>query len=549
MDISQIDLEDRTLLRVMAAAVGLRPDDPAVSEPDRIVTYAELWDRGLQVSGGLGRVASQDAPIAIMLDNHIDNVVAWVGINLGGFVELSLNTALKGQMLAWPIADSGAETILCEDHYVPELAEIADRIPGLRNVVVRGATDEDIADHQKRLPGWRFIQFAEVLEGTRTAPCPRNPWDLSSITYTSGTTGRSKGVLCPHAHAFNQATGDGLGNTRVGEVRLVVLPQFHAAGRWGGVYHSLIHGATAHLVGKFSASQFWTQAKIANAKTSQLVGTMAAFLARQPESENDRNHSLREICVLPLPPQPEKWARRFGVNIATSYGSTEVGSITNATSLHGMSVGRVREGYDIRIFDENDIEVPIGTVGEAVVRASLPWTTSIGYLNRPEETAKSWRNGWLHTGDALYRDADGYFYFVDRIDDAIRRRGENISSAEVEMHVLAHELVAECAAVAVASEFVEDEIKISVVLHEGKKLGEAALVAFLEREMPRFMVPRYIEFVEELPKTQTGKVRKKELRAVGTSGCWDCSQADGGAALRGAAANETANSRGLHADS
>ncbi|ARR54977.1 ATP-dependent acyl-CoA ligase [Rhizorhabdus wittichii DC-6] len=522
MDISGIAMEDRNLVRVMETALRARPSQTAIRDPDRALSYAELWDEGLRIAGGLSRLGlGRQQPILLMLDNHVDNGLLWMGIGLSARIEVSVNTAYRGQMLAYIIADSQATVAVVEEQYLGRLVEIAADIPALRAVIVRRGANTDDDSRRRAAQLWAISDFAELSAAPPASPEHVAPWELFSFSYTSGTTGRSKGVLCPHAHAFGQATSDGLGTTLPGEVRFVVLPQFHAAGRWGGIYNALIHQGTAHVAHGFSASRYWDQARAAGARTSQLVGTMAEFLHLQPERASDREHGLREICILPLPRFFAAWRERFGVRLLTAYGSTESGAIIFNADARSTSVGRPRDGYDIRIFDPNDIELPPGEVGEAVVRPSQPWTTSIGYLGRDEETAALWRNGWLHTGDALYRDEEGNFFFVDRLDDAIRRRGENISSVEVELHVCAHPAVAECAAVAVPSEFAEDEIKIAVTLRPGQSLSEPALLDFLDGTMPGFMVPRYVRLLAELPKTATSKVRKTEIRKAGVIGCWD----------------------------
>ncbi|ATE63648.1 AMP-binding protein [Rhizorhabdus dicambivorans] len=531
MDISGIAIEDRNLVRVMETVLRERPSQTAIRDPDRALSYEGLWDEGLRIAGGLtGLGVGRQQPLVLMLDNHIDNVALWMAIGLSARIEVSVNTAYRGQMLAYIIADSHAEVAVVEGRYLARLIEIAEEIPSLHTVVVRQRAEAEGDSIERAARLWTLHDFAELAAANAASPEPVAPWELFSFSYTSGTTGRSKGVLCPHAHAFGQATSDGLGTTLAGETRFVVLPQFHAAGRWGGVYNALIHRGTAYVAHGFSASRYWEQAKEAGARTSQLVGTMAEFLQLQPERAADRDHDLREICILPLPRAFAAWRERFGVKLLTAYGSTESGAIIANTDARSNTVGRPRDGYDIRIFDENDIELPPGEVGEAVVRPSHPWTTSIGYLGRDEETAALWRNGWLHTGDALYRDEDGNFFFVDRLDDAIRRRGENISSVEVELHVCTHPMVAECAAVAVPSEFAEDEIKIAVTVKPGHSLSERALVDYLAGIMPRFMVPRFVQFVDELPKTATSKIRKTEIRKAGVAGCWDAMTEDYAAA-------------------
>jgi crotonobetaine/carnitine-CoA ligase len=530
VDISGVALENRTVRAVMEAGLRARPDQTALRDPDCALTYQETWTEALRFARGFSALGmKRQEPALLMLDNHVENVVCWLGLCLSGRLEIAINTAYLGTMLSHMIADSQARVIVIEEKYLPRLIEIAAAVPDLAIVVVRRGGTEEAAPEaiESARTRWDLHWFEELRAHEPAEPDNVDPWDMISISYTSGTTGRSKGVLCPHAHAFCQATPDGLGSTQPGEVRFVVLPQFHVAGRWGGIYNALIHGGTAYIAPSFSASRFWSEAATVNAKTSQLVGTMAEFLARQPPGASDREHQLREIAILPLPFDLSAWKARFGVNVTTAYGSTELGAIVTTTDTSSNSVGRARQGYDIRIFDENDRELPRGEVGELVVRPLLSWTTSAGYLRQPEQSLATWRNGWLHSGDALYQDEEGNFFFVDRLDDAIRRRGENVSSAEVEMHINAHPAVAECAAIAVPSDFAEDEIKAVVVLHEGAQLKESDLIAFLRDTMPRFMVPRYLLFVEALPKTATSKVKKAELRKADLTEAWDAHAREG----------------------
>jgi crotonobetaine/carnitine-CoA ligase len=227
--------------------------------------------------------------------------------------------------------------------------------------------------------------------------------------------------------------------------------------------------------------------------------------------------------MLPIMANVKEFERRFGLRVRSTFNMTETSCciLTGADRANATSCGRVRPGFEARVVDENDAEVPDGQLGELVLRSDEPWTLMAGYWRKPEATIAAWRNLWFHTGDAFTRDADGNFYFVDRMKDAIRRRGENISSAEVEAEVNAHPAVLESAAIAVPSELAEDEVKIVVVLQPGQQVELPELVEFLKGRMAAFMVPRYIEIVGALPKTPTEKVRKAELRAAGVGAAWD----------------------------
>ena len=252
---------------------------------------------------------------------------------------------------------------------------------------------------------------------------------------------------------------------------------------------------------------------------------MANLLYRQPPAADDADNPLRRVLVVPLIPEVEEFKRRFDLLVSTTWGGTEMNCPTRSgfDLPNARTCGRVDESlYEVRIVDANDVEVPPGVPGEAVVRPKQPWTVMEGYWNHPEWTVTAWRNLWLHTGDMLMRDEDGNLYFVDRVKDAIRRRGENISSMEVEQEINAHPAVLECAVIPVASEQTEQEVKAVIVLKAGAGAAPEELIHFLADRMPYFMVPRYIEFASELPKTPTGKIQKYTLREHGvTPTTWD----------------------------
>ncbi|MEY2920719.1 MAG: hypothetical protein RL261_2024, partial [Pseudomonadota bacterium] len=238
----------------------------------------------------------------------------------------------------------------------------------------------------------------------------------------------------------------------------------------------------------------------------------------------DRDHPLRNVVTVPWNQDSRAVAERYGLQMHTAFNMTEtavpIRSVANPEVLG--TCGRPREGVEARVVDGNDIEVPHGEVGELILRASRPWEISQGYYRNPQATAAVWRNGWFHTGDAFRRDAEGNFFFVDRMKDAIRRRGENISSFEVEAEALCHPAVLEAAAIPVPSTESEDEVLLVVTASAGQVVEPRALLRFLVPRMAHFMLPRYIRVVAEMPKTPTAKIEKHRLRAAGlTSDTWD----------------------------
>jgi crotonobetaine/carnitine-CoA ligase len=250
---------------------------------------------------------------------------------------------------------------------------------------------------------------------------------------------------------------------------------------------------------------------------------MTGFLLKEPPKPTDRDHHLT-ILMVPYTEDGPRFAERFGASVYTVFNMTEVScpTISVCNPATPFTCGTVREGVEVRLVDENDCEVPTGQIGEMIIRTERPWALNHGYFGNPEATARAWRNGWFHTGDAFRKDAAGNFYFVDRMKDAIRRRGENISSFEVESEVATHPDVREAAAIPVPSEISEDDVMVVVAPMPGRDIDPAALIEYLRPRMAHFMVPRYVRILPELPKTPTQKVQKHLLRAEGvTADTWD----------------------------
>lgn len=508
-------LAQRTIGAVFDHALRDHPDRIAVRDPDASLSYGALHTAGLRMAGGLAvQGIGAGEHVLLMLDNHLDAVVAWIGLALSGRVEVPVNTAYKGTILAHVVNNSGARAIVIDAHHCAVLADVADRLERLELVVVRGAGTEAARRLAAR---FRVIPFEE-LDAPAAAPADLQPWDLMGILYTSGTTGLSKGVRVTQAHAYGYATPALFDVDRPDEVTMVTLPLFHIGGQWAGVYKSLIGRASAVVLPRFGATGFWDEVRRYGCTTTLLLGAMANFLFRQPPSERDRDHTLRRIMMVPVMAQLDAFVQRFGIDaVATGYGLTEGSTILRAPMGHAEPglAGWLRPDFEARIVDEHDVEVPEGEVGELIVRTRDPWSVMDGYHAMPEATVAAWRNQWLHTGDAFRRDATGRWYFLDRMKDAVRRRGENVSSFEVETGINEHPAVLESAVIAVRSDVTEDEIKACVVLKPGHTLDADTLLAFLDERLPYFMVPRYLEFMDALPKTPTEKIRKQELRDRG----------------------------------
>lgn len=496
-----------------------RPDQPHVVFADGAEwTFAELRDKVRTKAAGLRAMGiEQGEHVAVWLPNGPDALIAFYAINYIGAVFVPFNTAYRGQLLQHVIANSGARVLLVHPDLVPRLSEID--LGRVERLVV--TTGIEVPEAPR--PIQRFDELAGAADETLELARPIEPWDIQSIIYTSGTTGPSKGVLSSYLHMFTNAGPESWPMVDENDRYMCVAPIFHIGGM-GPPFVMLARGASVAMIDNFSTEDFWAVAKATQSTVVFLLGVMATFLLKAEPRPDDRDHTVKKAFMVPLTGDAPAFTERFGVDIYTIFNMTEISSpsVSEANPTKIGTCGRVRDGVDVRLVDRNDCEVPIGEIGEMLVRTDRPWAMNSGYNANPEATAEAWRNGWFHTGDAFRRDEDGYFYFVDRVKDAIRRRGENISSFEVEADVCSHPAVREAAAVAVPSEFSEDEVMVIVAPVPGQKLEARQLAEFLIDTMPYFMVPRYIRILDELPKTPSAKVMKADLRKEGvTPDTWD----------------------------
>jgi crotonobetaine/carnitine-CoA ligase len=354
---------------------------------------------------------------------------------------------------------------------------------------------------------------------------PVGPGDTFVILYTSGTTGPSKAVCCPHAQYFWWAVHNvALLGLQEGEVLLSTLPLFHT-NALSTFFQALLTGSTFISEPRFSVSGFTASLVKHRATVVYLLGAMVPMLLSRPASPADREHSVRVSLAPGVPAQFHRtFTERFGIGLIDGYGSTETNFVIGATLGEQVpgTMGRVRPGFQARVVNELDEEVPDGQPGELILRADEPFSFSTGYFQMAAETVAAWRNLWFHSGDRVIREPNGYFRFVDRMKDSIRRRGENISSYEVEQVIASHPAVAYAAAFAVKSELAEDDVMVAVVLREGHALTASALLDHCAPRMPYFAVPRYVEFLTQLPANESGKIQKFKLRERGvTATTWD----------------------------
>ena len=516
-------VEQRTFLSAYERALATDPDEVAQVDGAGSWTWAGSFERATRLGAGLsGLGVGRGQPAALLLDNSLDFVHTWSALSLGGMVEVPVNTAYKGTFLSHILNDSEAELLVAEDRYLDRLAAVAPELQHLRTVVVRG----DAGAAGPELTGrFRVLPFEELETTGRRAGVVRvEPSELIAYMYTSGTTGPSKGVLVPHAHAYTYASREDEQRPRAGDRILVTLPIFHLAGQWYGVYQAIIHRVRCILEPAFSVSRFWEVVRREGATVTVMLGAMAELLQQAPPAPDDADNPLQLAIMAPLASDVDGFRRRFGIQLAAVYGMSEIGAVLSGPpdTIVGGEAGFPRPGYQLRLVDSGGRDVPAGRIGELWVRPEVPHTVMAGYHGLPEKTAETIVDGWVHTGDAFRTDDEGRFYFSDRMKDALRRRGENVSSFEVERVINEHPSVYESAVVAVPADLGEDEIKAVLVPRPGSTVDFEQLTGFLVERLPYFMVPRYLELADELPKTPTQKVLKKTLRESGVGpGVWD----------------------------
>lgn len=499
------------------------PDRPFVVEAGgRTVTYGEFQAESLVWAAAFRALGLGPGDTAMtMVKPSVAAYASWIGMCWRRVVEAACNTDYRGRTLSYLLTQSRSKAAVVDAEFLPRLLEVAADALDLEVVVVLGET----AGKHESAP-FRVITATELLAGLEPDKDlePLMPWEIAMMIYTSGTTGPSKGVLIAWAQVQQGALGlIPLDNFDETDVFYSPFPMAHASGRAALTIMTQCGGRFV-IRDRFSTTHYWEDITTHGCTTTGLVGAMTAFLWTQPPSPDDAANPLRRAVMMPVVPHYRDFEQRFGLKLTTCYAMSEVGPVISAgwNITDPASCGAVRDGFEVRLVDEHDFEVPVGEVGELIVRHRDPWVLCQGYFDMPDKTAEAWRNGWFHTGDAFRADHHGRFYFVDRIKDAIRRRGENISSFEVEALVNGHAGVVESAAIPVPSEWGEDEVKVCVVRAD-RSLTEDQLVCDLIATMPAFMVPRYVEFTDSLPKTDATQRVKKNLLRIDplNSSTWD----------------------------
>lgn len=511
---------------VLAWRARTTPDSTFLRFPDLEMSFSDVDCRVDRVAYGLVELGvGRRDHVAVMLPNSPEVVLVMFALARLGAVAVPVNIEHRGRQLRHVLATSDSTTMVVDAEYLDRVRELESELDPLPLLVVRGASEP--GNHG--FPGAPTpVSLSDLMSCGVSCPPERvRPSDLLAIMYTSGTTGPAKGVEVPHALALSCAV-DVLDAVDGWHKRLYCpLPLFHAAGLWDGVFAALCSGTSIAVVDRFSATRFWDDVRMFDAQVALSVFSMLPILLNRPPTERDRDHPL-EVFYTGKSALDPAMRERFGVRSVESYTSTEAGVPLTSPfgSWRAGSCGRVNaRRFEAAVVDDEDQLLPAGAAGELVLRPRQPHVLTTGYHGMFTPTARAFRNMWFHTGDCVRRDEDGYFYFLDRMGDAIRRRGENISAFDIEAEVNAHPSVLESAAIGVPSEVGEDDVKVVVVLRPGAELDGTDLIEHCQNALPGFMVPRYTEIVASLPRTSTDKVAKHELRAAGKRGItpatWD----------------------------
>ena len=453
--------------------------------------------------------------VALMCSNRPEFLQVYLGCAWLGAVVVPINTALRGFQLSHILRNSRPALLVVEASFLAAIETIDADVERPSRTWTIGAEQADAKSGLTPLP-----PLAE-----KAPPGAVRPGDTVAILYTSGTTGPAKGVCCPQAQLFwwGIYSARALG-VRDGDVLFTTLPLFHT-NALNAFYQAVLNGCTYVLEPRFSASGFWAAARRHNATVAYLLDAMATMLLAQPRFAEDSMHRVRVALGGGVPAQfHQPFLERFGVPLVDGYGSTETNFVFAGTipSDRPGTMGYLADGIEARIVDADDAELVDGEAGELLLRSKEPFAFASGYFGMPEKTVEAWRNLWFHSGDRVVREPDGHYRFIDRMKDSIRRRGENVSSWEVEQIIVSHPAVAACAIYPLPSGLGEDEVAAAILVEPGQSLEPVDIIRHCEGKIAYFAIPRYVRFVSQMPLTENGKIKKAVLREAGvTADIWD----------------------------
>ena len=537
--------EQQTITELLEARLSSDPDGEYLDICGTKLTARDVASTANRLANALAALgAVQGERVATLIENSPAALLSWWGAVRGGAIAVPINTAFKGQYLRHQLQDSGCRVFIVQRDFVDRAVAVVADLEQLEHVIVVDDGSDGVAHDVPldlgAITGATVHRWTDVLGADDTAPgVTIRPSDLGTFVYTGGTTGLSKGCMLSHAYHEALARQIGICWRRTAEdVVWTPLPLFHFNALTTAVLGALVYGGRAAIAKRFSVSSFWPAMNRTRATVTSTLGTMAYLLAHDHDRAEmpgsgapEANTTLRLIGAAPLPVEVDSVLRsRFGVDtFSGAYGVTEASLVS--WQPHGIdnkpnAAGIVNDEYfDVRIFDDDDNELPTGADGEIVLRPKRPHCMFEGYWGRPDVTVATSRNWWYHTGDIGRVDAEGYLFFVDRKADYLRRRGENISSFEVERVLMGHGALADVAVHAVPSPLTEDDLKVTATVKEGASITELELFRWCIDQLPYFALPRYIELRDSLPRSPVGRVLKRELRAEGvTAATWDAEQ-------------------------
>ena len=508
-----------TIPELIRAQRALRPDKVFLRFEGDTYTFADvdsLTDTAANSLRALG--VTRAAKVAVLMKNRPEFLWIIWGLAKLGAVAIPLNTESRGSQLTYFLTQSECSSLIIDSDLIDVSENALAELPTLDNLVHAGPLHAPVPSSAAH----RVLPLEDLFQGDTTPVVEQlGPGDLSALNYTSGTTGPSKAAMSPHGQpiAVARLLTEEFGYT-ADDVFYTCLPLFHVNALWYTAVTALWSGASVVLARRFSASRFWEEVGEANATVVNLLGAMANILEKREPSSEERSHYVRLALVAPTTPQlVDLFSARFGIDVVSLFASTETFPITilppkEVNEATAGSAGRESSLAEIRIVDSVGRPAAVGDAGEILVRPRHAATMSLGYWKMPQQTVDATNGLWFHTGDRAYLDEGGYLHFVDRIKEVIRRRGENISSYEVESAVLEHPQVLEVAAVPISSEMSEDEVCVFVVRRPDATLTEAELIDFCESRMAKFMVPRFVKWADELPRTASQKIEKYKLRTL-----------------------------------
>ena len=488
------------------------------------LSFAALDARTDAIAAGLAAAGvGQGDRVAIVSTNRIEMVELFFAVAKLGAIQVPLNVYLKGDFLAYQLMDSRARALVVDSSGAAAVAPLLERLAELRLLV--------LLDDSAPAPGASSMQVRRYADLAVDADPPRvelKPSDLMSIVYTSGTTGQPKGCMLSHGYYTRVGRVMGEANEyRPDDVLMTAMPLFHGAARMMVLMAGLLHGLHVVIEPEFRGSGFLARAAEVGATIAYGVGAMGIALLGTPPSALDRAHKLRAMMLIPFPAERQQaFMDRFGIDAwAEGFGQTECVPVTwtpLSAPRRRASCGQPGSDLEVALLDDDDLPVPTGVAGEICVRPRRPLAMFSGYWGKPEATVEAFRWVWYHTGDYGRADADGFIAFVDRKKDAVRRRGENVSTQELEASIARYPGIVEVAAHAVPSEATDDDIKVCIVLAKDVAVTPQELFGFFKERLPYFAMPRYVEFMPELPKNALARVMKHELRKRPmTAEVWD----------------------------